>query len=75
MKLNRIEGKLLFLYSKSQEFNITEENNKIELNFKIGLYNNETLFLKINQNGILELEKCQRESNNLKCNPSQKMRL
>ena len=72
MKLNRIEGKLLFLYSKSQEFNITEENNKIELNFKIGLYNNETLFLKINQNGILELEKCQRESNNLKCEISKK---
>ena len=67
MKLTRIEGNLLFLYSKSQEFNITGEETKIEMNFKIGLYNNETLFLKIHENGILELENCKKESNNLKC--------
>ena len=65
--LYKIEGKLPFIYSKSQEINITEDQTKIEINFKSGSYNDETLFLEVDKIGFVQFENCIKESNNLKC--------
>ena len=67
LELYKIEGKLPFIYSKSQEIAITEETTKIEMSFKINSYNDEQLFLEVHKQGILTMEKCEKESNNLKC--------
>ena len=68
LKLIRIEGKLPFLYSKSQEFNATDDLDIIEMNFKVNSYNGETLFVIVGKTGILQLENCKTEYDNLKCN-------
>ena len=42
------------------------------MNFKFDSYNDEKLFLEVHKMGILSIEKCSKESNNLKCEISRK---
>ena len=72
LTLKRVEGKLPFLYSKSQQINVTENDTKIEMIFKIEAYNDEQLFLDIDKYGRIAFETCVAESNNLKCEISKK---
>lgn len=72
LTLKRVEGKLPFLYSKSQQINVTEKDTKIKMMFKIEAYNDEQLFLDIDKYGRIAFETCIAESNNLKCEISKK---
>ena len=67
MILIKIEGTIPFLYGKSQDISVTEDSTKIELNFMVEFYNNEQLFLEIDKTGLVGLDNCQSESDNLKC--------
>ena len=51
--LRKFEGNLPLIYSKSQNFNITEDTKIITLNFKIGSFNFQHLFLEIHKQGII----------------------
>ena len=65
--LNKIEGKIPFIYGKSQEIDVSLGQNKIELNFKVNSYNEETLFLYVEKIGLVQLDICEMESNDLTC--------
>ena len=51
--LHKFEGNLPLIYSKSQNFNITEDTKIITINFKIGSFNFQNLFLEIHKQGII----------------------
>ena len=72
LTLKRIEGKLPFIYSKSQQINVTEKDTKIEMIFKLGAYNGEKLILDIDKFSTAVFEKCITDLNNLKCEISKK---
>ena len=69
--LHKFEGNLPLIYSKSQNFNITEDTKIITLNFKIGSFNIQHLFLEIHKQGIIAI-KFQINYNDLKCEVDKK---
>jgi hypothetical protein len=71
-KLYKIEGTLPFIYSKSQNYTIEENTKKIKMNFKLGAYNNEQLFLRKSDSPTIIPIDCKKESNDLKCEINKK---
>ena len=69
--INKFDGSLPLIYSKSQNFNITEDTKTIKMNFKIDSYNNEKLFIEVHFQGIFPIE-CENKSNELKCEVNKK---
>ena len=71
-KLYKIEGTLPFIYSKSQNYTIEENTKKIKMNFKLGAYNNEQLFLRKSDSITIIPIDCKKESNDLECEINKK---
>ena len=68
LRLNKVSYKIPFLYSAEQEFNIQENQNKINLEFKYESYNNEQLVIMNNYNyALAALENCKKDSKILIC--------
>ena len=67
LRLYRIEGKLPFLYSKSQKITVTEGQELVGLTFKVFSYNDEKIFLGVDNIGFTQFDNCRKESNNLYC--------
>ena len=69
-----LEGKFPFMYYKTQEINLNDEQDKINLEFKVYTYNNEPLFITSDMLDFLELEDCKLNSKKLICQiPKQKL--
>ena len=56
-----------FLYSDRQNIEIKNDIESYNLKFKIGIYNNELLYLEGEVNNTLILDNCQRNENELNC--------
>ena len=72
LKLTKKDSNIPFLYSRPQIVNVTENQDTIELDFKIGSYNDEPLFLldlKFEEGleKYLRFEDYKKEDRNLKC--------
>ena len=71
INLKLINGEKPFIYSSYQKINITENQEKIKLEFNFISYNNELLYLKgaytETQDKILYLDSCKVESKKIKC--------
>ena len=68
LSLYKVSYKVPFLYSAEQEFNIQENQNKINLEFKYESYNNEQLVIMNNGNmEFAALENCKKDSKILIC--------
>ena len=68
LRLYKVSYKIPFLYSAEQEFNIQENQNKINLEFKIESYNDEKLVMWNNGNHALAaLENCKKDGKTLIC--------
>ena len=66
LELRRVEGKIPLLYSSKKDIAITNQKT-INLEFKIGSYNEEPLFITTD-NTFVHLENCKKgQSNILKC--------
>ena len=69
--LKKANNKIPFLYSNKQIINIEKEKESYDLTFKIWEYNNETLFLQINEPDFgykyITLDNCKIENKDLKC--------
>ena len=66
LELSRVEGKIPLLYSSKKDIAITNQKT-INLEFKIGSYNEEPLFITTD-NTFVHLENCKKgQSNILKC--------
>ena len=64
-----VDGKIPFLYYGKQEFNILENQNHIDVEFKIDTYNDELLFIRSTIERIpriIKLENCQRKEDGKK---------
>ena len=64
--LTKISSKMTMLYASQQTISIERDKKSYELQFKIGEYNNEVLYLSSN-NAIIYLKKCSIIKNNLIC--------
>jgi len=65
-KLNKIDGKIPFLYSAPQTINIADQQI-INMKFNMELYNDEQLFILGSGNRMLSLDKCTKNNKILNC--------
>lgn len=67
MELIKLEYNIPFLYSAPFEYTVNDKNKSIDLQFKVGHYDDELLFMEANWVKFFSLDNCEKESQNLNC--------